>query len=318
MQSVPIAPQYVPKDQVSEFAARHAVLGAIHFTTDRGDPGEASLRVPIPQLASPELVEVWTASETPRLTTFEDIRIAETADVLFGRFATPSTDDLEATARRVYATIGPLLKDRRFPHLLRMWNQMSRINEEEASLERYRRFCAGRFAGFEEAGWTEASFPAASGVGTDDRDAFAVYFIATRRKPEHFENPRQVAAYHYPRRYGPKSPSFARATSITWDNERQIYIAGTASVVGHLSMHVGDLPGQFEETFRNIEAVIERAGGPGLDALSMLKVYLRDAGDVETVRSWISESIGDIPTVFLRSDICRAELLIEIEGVCRL
>ncbi|MHB0971919.1 MAG: chorismate transformation enzyme, FkbO/Hyg5 family [Thermoanaerobaculia bacterium] len=314
----PIVPQYVAVSDFPGFAGSHSIAAAVRFTTAEvaaDDPGV--LRVPIPQIGERELVEAWMVDAAPRRSAFENIRLAETDDILIGMFSTVSAGPLNHTARTLYTAIAQILRDRRFPHLIRMWNQMSRINEDDGGLERYRQFCAGRYEGFEAEGWREDSFPAGTGVGTNDRDAFACYFVASRRTPCHIENPRQVEAYRYPREYGPRSPSFARGTRIDWDDERQLYISGTASVIGHRSVHVGDLGAQVDETLRNIVAVMDAAEAGELSALSMLKVYVRDAGDVAFVRDRLESAGLSVPAIFLRSDICRAELLVEIEGVCR-
>lgn len=314
----PIAPQYVAASEFPRFADSHLIASAVRFTTAQVDVTDpALLRVPIPQLGERELVEVWEVPSEPRRAMDEGVRLSETDEVLVGTFSTASAGRLDHAARDLYRTIARILRDRRFPHLVRMWNQMSRINEDEGDLERYRRFCAGRFEGFDGEGWREDAFPAASGVGTDECDSFACTFIASRRAPSHLENPRQVEAYRYPREYGPRSPSFARGTRIDWDDERQLYISGTASVIGHRSMHVGDLGAQVEETLRNIAAIMDTAEAGELSSLAMLKVYVRDAKDAAFVRDRLDAAGIDAPTLFLRSDICRSELLVEIEGVCR-
>ena len=50
---------------------------------------------------------------------------------------------------------------------------------------------------------------------------------------------------------------------------------------------------------------------------SVLRVYLRDADDLDFVASELVKSIGNIESnvAFLNADICRRELVIEIDGV---
>ena len=75
------------------------------------------------------------------------------------------------------------------------------------------------------------------------------------------ENPRQVSAYHYSRRFGAIPPCFARATLLTCGGEPLLIVGGTASVVGEESRHIGDLHGQTQETFRNLASVVAAASG---------------------------------------------------------
>ncbi|MDE2089832.1 MAG: hypothetical protein KGJ12_07415, partial [Gammaproteobacteria bacterium] len=95
--------------------------------------------------------------------------------------------------------------------------------------------------------------------------------------------------------------------------------------VGHESRHRDDLPAQSEETLCNIRALLRHAPGrPGnalldLPALSTVKVYLRRADDFQSARDILSAMFApDTPVLYLAGDICRSELLIEIEGVVRL
>ena len=83
------------------------------------------------------------------------------------------------------------------------------------------------------------TLPAGTAVGTMS-GPLKIHFLAARQPGTHVENPRQVSAYEYPRVYGPCSPSFARATLRPSISGSHLLIAGTASVVGHVSEHIGD------------------------------------------------------------------------------
>ena len=77
------------------------------------------------------------------------------------------------------------------------------------------------------------------------------------------------------------------------------------------------------ETLANIEQVMEAAlaGTPGYATGPRLswRVYLRNPGDLECVEAEVSRRLGGRDSViFLQADICRRELLVEIEGVCEL
>jgi chorismate lyase/3-hydroxybenzoate synthase len=98
--------------------------------------------------------------------------------------------------------------------------------------------------------------------------------------------------------------------------ERTLFVSGTASIVGHASRHEGDVRAQVEETVRNLEEVARSSGVPAHDREWFLKVYLRDAEDLEPVHAHLREAFGaDTPMLFLRADVCRPELALEIEGV---
>jgi enamine deaminase RidA (YjgF/YER057c/UK114 family) len=209
-----------------------------------------------------------------------------------------------------------------FPYVLRFWNHVAHINVDSHGLERYRQFNTGRQDGFLSAGRgiAGAVVPAASAVGCDD-GPLTVYFLAGRGScPVAIENPRQVSAYHYPAVYGPRSPTFSRASVADIGGTRVLFLSGTASIAGHVSMHVGDVIAQVRETLANIDAMITEANRMVPDARFRMddlcfKVYIRSAPDVPLVRGELERLVGkDARMLFLRADICRRDLLVEIEA----
>ena len=136
------------------------------------------------------------------------------------------------------------------------------------------------------------------------------------------ENPRQISAYSYPAQYGPRGPTFSRALFATWDNLQQLYISGTAAIFGHLSQHEGDAEAQAMETIVNLRSVMDEANGHGLidasrDTELSFKVYLRQPEFRALAEARLREAFGPAPSiVYLHADICRRELLLEIEVVC--
>jgi hypothetical protein len=208
--------------------------------------------------------------------------------------------------------------------LCRIWNHVPAINEGGAAgLERYCAFSRGRARAFEAAfgqGF-EARLPAASAVGTDG-PALAVAFVASEAAPRHVENPEQVPAYRYPRLYGPRPPSFARATVVPGaGGGAAVFVSGTAAVVGHASVAPGDTAGQLGPTLRNLRLVSAACGagddlGRGRCAARHLRVYLRHPSDLSRVQGALAGALlapGDRVS-YLRADVCRAELNVEIEA----
>jgi chorismate lyase/3-hydroxybenzoate synthase len=51
----------------------------------------------------------------------------------------------------------------------------------------------------------------------------------------------------------------------------------------------------------------------------MLKVYIRDPSDLELIRRTLdAEAPAEIPRIYLQGDICRENLLTEIDGIVSL
>ncbi len=231
---------------------------------------------------------------------------------------------LEQAAYRIYTDLFAALDQHTSPHLLRLWNYVPGINDHGDGLEHYRHFNVGRQRAFIDAGRSafEGS-PAACALGTPG-GPLQVFFLAGPTAPLTIENPRQVSAYRYPSEYGPRSPTFSRAALADVGGGRQaLFISGTASIKGHATVHLGDVRRQTEETLLNIAAVLEAAERQArvslpAEALSCT-VYLRHRSDLATVLDVLAQRLGPqsravCTAVVLLADICRAELLVEIEA----
>src|SRR5690606_17249666 len=230
-------------------------------------------------------------------------------------------DGIAGAAEHAYARMTAFVGASATPHLLRVWNYLDAITFGDGDAERYREFCVGRARGLGD--FDVRSLPAATAIGRcDDARVVQVYWLAARTPGTPVENPRQVSAYRYPRRYGPQQPSFARAMLPPPGSAMPLLLSGTASVVGHATAHVGELLAQLDETFHNFDALVgaARAHRPSLPAKfgpgTRLKVYVRDQGDLATVADALDRRLGDtVPRVLLHAAICRRELAVEIDGV---
>ena len=238
-------------------------------------------------------------------------------------------EGLQALSGAAYDALFAVLQARGTPHVLRFWNYLARINDEVAGLERYRRFNLGRQQAFDRA--RRSAFegsPAASAVGSVPGAPLQVRVIASAQPvSQPVENPRQVSAYRYPSAYGPVAPSFSRAALLArGDGGALLAWSGTASIVGHASVHLGDVHAQALEACRNLDAVLAAArampAGRPLGALAdaSLTVYVRHPQDAPAVAQALAAYLGEgaaalAQAVWLQADICRAELLVEIEGV---
>lgn len=286
--------------------------------------GEASLRT---ALLSPEggVLDAWFTASLSDERRHGCVRYTSDGHWLHG---VAEVDDdagnLRAASHRAYADLFEVLAAGDCTNLLRLWNYFPGINRESGGSERYRQFNEGRQQAFIEA--RRSAFegsPAACALGTQD-GPLRVYFLAGRTPPLAIENPRQVSAYRYPNAYGPRSPTFSRAALVDVGGARQaLFISGTASIVGHETVHIGDVRAQTEESLRNIATVrqiaAERAGAAFPAESLIYTVYVRDPADLAVVREVFEQHVGAGSTaafecVYLQADICRADLLVEIEA----
>jgi len=224
--------------------------------------------------------------------------------------------DLESLARDLYRDIFALTQGW---HLHRLWQFIPDINADTNGLENYQAYNKGRSEAFaiQYPDAPDALLPAASAVGTTGKHVILA-FIAGRHSATHLENPKQTPAYRYPEKYGPRPPSFARATAVDTDPKDTLYVSGTASIRG--SENVGDsLEAQIATTFENIGIMQTEFSKHHPEAkpssLKRYRVYIRHPKDFPRIKSVIDKEYRQPGDVFsyLVADICRAELDIEIE-----
>lgn len=272
------------------------------------------------------VTDAWSGLPAPPLRRQASVHFTTDGDWLHG---CAEIDDavvpggLQAAAQQIYHDLFEVLATHRCPALLRLWNYVPRITEDDGGGERYWQFNAGRQKAFIDAQRSVLDgAPAASALGIAT-GPLRVYFLAGRRAPLAIENPRQVSAYRYPERYGPRSPTFSRAAHTDLGEDMQaLFISGTASIVGHATTHVGDVRGQVVETLHNIDALraeAMRCTGTEFPLERMFHtIYLRREADLAVVREVFEHRVGCASpaaqgALYVRADVCRADLLVEIE-----
>jgi chorismate lyase/3-hydroxybenzoate synthase len=223
---------------------------------------------------------------------------------------------MEAATEQAYDRILGVAERLGFAFPFRIWNLISQINEGAGDQEIYKQFCSGRMRAFSRHGMEAAQYPAASAVGHHAEGA-VIYLLAAPKPSRNLENPLQMPAYTYPREYGPCSPSFARATRIELGSGDFLFISGTASILGHSTQAPGDIVSQLEVTQANIAQLVKQAGG-STDKLSALRVYLRHADHLEQAKTLLECAYPAEHLNFVLADICRQQLLVEIEALVEL
>jgi len=298
-------------------------LGAVGFGVDPPaglPPSLPRLRIATPQMQPAEpVVEIWMGTRRATRGRTGAIDWACDGHHLFGTMQTEAGADIRRATRQTYDSLFRFAGRRSYPHLVRVWNYFPGINREESGLERYRQFNVGRQEAFLRASRPAAgALPAACALGTHS-GPLAIYFVASRTPAVPIENPRQLSAYLYPPAYGPRSPSFSRATLLRSADRTAVFVSGTASILGHESLHPGDAAAQTRETLANLAALIETLNGESRDTAFALedfryKVYVRPGCPLEPIECELAAVLPAADILFLEAEICRRELLVEIEA----
>jgi chorismate lyase/3-hydroxybenzoate synthase len=254
-------------------------------------------------------------------------RVADVGDLSPAQFEQRTFD--------AYVSIAARLADSRLRHPVRFWNHVPFITDPaDAGRDNYMVFNAGRFRAFTSWFGGPAQFDrdvaTASATGHRGRD-LVVHCLATDAPGVAVNNPRQVAPYHYSQRFGPLPPCFARATRLA-NPPGLLLVGGTASVRGEDSVHADDLASQLRESFLNLAALTGAAAGrkPTATAAAAtvsrllatfreLRVYYPNPKRTREIESAIRAAFPSLRQLeMLHADLCRAELLVEIEGVADL
>jgi len=221
-----------------------------------------------------------------------------------------------------------------FNNIIRQWNFIGSILEFKNDNQNYQIFNKLRSDNYLKYR-TVHSFPAATGVGMKFGGVFLDFFAVksdNNLKLIAIDNPDQIRPYDYSQKVlkgqpaeGEKinqPPQFERAVYLVNNTGSALYVSGTASIIGQDTIGIGDIVRQTEITIENIgklsdsERIGHLTGNKDFCSanLILLRVYIKNQSDFAKVKSICLEHFPDIPIVFIEADICRDNLLVEIEA----
>jgi enamine deaminase RidA (YjgF/YER057c/UK114 family) len=247
----------------------------------------------------------------------------------------PLHTTIRQQAQESFARLSAVMQAEEMPlsSIVRQWNYVEGITQCDADgHQHYQDMNDARTLCYEQTAWQQG-YPAATGIGTAyggmsiDADALLVKDRALSVCS--IDNPLQVAAHAYSQQVlhgetnfmGRSTPKFERA-KVIWDGTSGwVYVSGTSAIRGEKSLYGATIEEATLATIENIEALIaadnlQRSGitTNGDARLQTLRVYVKADTDLERVRTFISARHPDTSAIYMRSDICRQELPLEIEG----
>jgi len=281
--------------------------------------------VALPQLGQKKLVEVWQCAGPIKTGRWDLLRFAQGEQLTMGHIALDLRvhGDMRQVSHKAYDILQSFLQQSPHQWPLKIWNYVPDVNRGSGDDELYRQFCLGRADAVLIDPGDRPPLPAATAIGAPASEtALQVYFLAASLPGLDVENPRQVSAWRYPRQYGPKSPLFSRGTILRLNGTQQFLISGTASVVGHQTHHENQVASQVSESLRNVSSLLDEGhrlmgdARASLDSDGILKVYIRSPDHLDVIRQTLDvEAPAEIPRIYLQGDICRENLLTEIDGI---
>ncbi len=224
-----------------------------------------------------------------------------------------------------------------FSDIVRQWNYIEDIigftTSKESKMQNYQLFNDIRTLYYSPVDFPNG-YPAATGIGTNTGGIVIDFTAASPCKSNRIipmSNPRQVDAHKYSQKaligiaFEDKkkgSPKFERAKVLTTQDSGQVYISGTAAILGQKTKAGKNARDQTRTTLENISRLIsaDNLKAHGINIItgskpSYIRVYVKNEADIPDVKETCRAYLGEVPSLYLVSDICRKDLLVEIEGV---
>ena len=178
----------------------------------------------------------------------------------------------------------------------------------------YDEFNRERTAFYEKQGVFDKMVPASTGIGAANASgaAIAVSLLAVQPKNdkmtiETVSSPLQKSPIDY-------GSAFSRALELSLPTHRTLYISGTASVdKSGKTVYADDPEKQISQTMRVIEALLQSRGMDWHDLFRGI-AYFKNMDHRPLFDAYCQDKkIADFPLAISHADICRDDLLFEIE-----
>ncbi len=250
----------------------------------------------------------------------------------------PSSDFSESVAQQsqeVFGKMDHLLSSYGFAvdDIVRQWNYIGNIVSYKNGKQNYQEFNDARSCYYKKGCW-ENGYPAATGIGISS-EGIIVGGIAFKKASADvqgiypIDNSLQVAAHVYSKKVLiddgldaiKSTPKFERAKLIETKEGVCCFVSGTAAIRGEESMEASSAKLQTIMTIENIEYLVSKENlikyGCKAHDLKYVKVhvYVKNKADYEEVKSVVAEAYPHLPVAYTVADVCRSELLVEIESI---
>jgi len=236
----------------------------------------------------------------------DDARYCLLGDLRAADSSRSDTEQARETFEKMEEALGHAQMD--FSHVVRTWLYINRI------LAWYDAFNSVRNGFFAERRVLHGTMPASTGIGAGNcagaavvAEAFAIRPKSKSVRIQQVTSPLQCPAPDY-------KSSFSRAVEVLFCDHRRLYVSGTASIERNgATAHVGDAAKQIALTMEVIEAILESRRMSWSD-VSRAIAYFKDMDDAPLLGAYCEkEHLSLLPIAVAHGDICREELLFEIE-----
>ena len=325
--SIPFKLLPVNSPEINILLDSNNIMGIVAYNIDDNKllkyiPGNIPLIIPgISSCINNPYIEICLSEEKVYYGTHDNISYSYNNHIMWGSTVINSRSALNESIYEAYNNIFKLTEALGFNSPFRFWNYISGINNTKEGTERYQIFCTGRSEAYKN---KLSSYPAATCIGSRNNQSFITFISAMRDNFVSIENPNQLPASKYRLYSDSCAPLFSRAGYININNSYRLFISGTASVIKSESKNINDIINQTKCTLNNISILINFENlnqygitkGYTLNDINLIKVYIRNDNDYNAVKAMCDKSFSDNADIlYLKADVCRTELLVEIEGI---
>ena len=234
-------------------------------------------------LNSQNLHEIWKVNEKVNIEKFNDIQISQSDNYMFGFSVIKkigSYEEIKINIAKQYNDFFEVSKQKKMK-VLKIWHYLPKLLDDyDNKKTNYSLLCEARESVYKS-----------------------------------IENSREVSSYNYPMNIFLEKPMFSRAVSFIPNNSmtNRILVSGTASIKGYESMHSKNILRQLDETLENYNTFFDDKK----NLSNIARVYMSSTSDnnIQLVSNVLNKKFGENNYALLKGDICRPELLIEIEGM---
>jgi hypothetical protein len=252
------------------------------------------------------------------------------SQILIGNVQSYESESCRLNSEKAFSRLTEIFNSLDFEinSIVRQWNYIENILGFDGNEQRYQEFNNVRSVIYGDS-FKAKGYPAATGIGMNQGGTI-IEFIAIRSDrlvTSAIDNPEQVSAHLYSKKVliGDEcelktTPKFERARFIKLFGKKIIFISGTASIRGEQTVGIDNPSEQTEVTINNIKQLYSKEI---LDKISIEKmvpkygharIYVKDRKDFAAIKKTFRTHFGNLPVVYIVADICRPDLLVEIEG----
>ena len=304
-----------------------------HLSEKFGAQRPMSALIVQPPLGATLYAEVTTIEQAGKIAYHDDYILLDGEVVISGGIHAPHDGSIGDQSEEIFQRVRAILSAEGLAanDIVRQWNFIEHITSCSEQGQNYQQFNDARSRFYSGAEWSNG-YPAATGIGAEG-GGVVILFVAVRHSSNisrAVDNPLQISAHAYSqqvliegRDQHKTTPKFERARWVGSTPKDMIYISGTAAIRGEESLQA-DAAEQIAMTMDNIAHLVSTENQsrhnvpqPKARQYEILRVYVKREESWREIANWINNNCPCHNVAFLKADICRAELLVEVEGIAK-